>query len=150
MSDYRLVYYSANRLAGSDDTVLAEIDNILDASRRNNSLVDVTGALMFSRDYFGQVLEGPRGAIEATFERIQQDARHGDVALLEFAPIVARSFEQWSMAFVGGSSDATEHFDKIGRLTGFDPSRMMAEQLFAKLRDLVQESKRPLQRSAGH
>jgi FAD-dependent sensor of blue light len=137
MSDYRLVYYSANRLTGPDDEVLTQVKQILDASRRNNTLVDVTGALMFSKSYFGQVLEGPRGAIEVTFERIQQDGRHGDVALLDFAPIAARSFDRWSMAFVGATSSSSAALDAIGQMTGFDPDHLRAERLFEKLRDLV-------------
>ena len=141
MSDYRLVYYSANRLSGSDAEVLQQVEQILDTSRRNNNLVDVTGALMFTKNYFGQVLEGPRAAIEVTFERIQQDTRHGDVALLEFSPIAARSFDSWSMAFVGSAYNDSASFDKIGRMTGFDPSKQRAEELFEKLRDLVQNAK---------
>lgn len=133
MSDYRLVYYSANRLSGSPADLKAQIDAVLAVSRRNNSLVDVTGALMFTAQYFGQVLEGPRLALEATFERIQQDARHGEIAMLEFAPVPVRSFNNWSMAFVGPSSKITARFDDIGRLTGFDPSKLNAEELFQKM-----------------
>ena len=56
MTLYRLVYYSANRIGSL--TAAAEVDRILEASRRNNQLVGVTGALMFSDGFFGQVLEG--------------------------------------------------------------------------------------------
>ena len=143
MSDYRLVYYSANRLSGSPADMKAQIDAILAVSRRNNSLADVTGALMFSAQYFGQVLEGPRSALEATFERIQQDARHGDIAMLEFAPVPARSFDNWSMAFVGPSSNVTTGFDDIGRLTGFDPSKLDAEELFEKMVSFIKGAGAP-------
>lgn len=85
MSLYRLVYYTANRISTESETFQREVEQILAKSRRNNKLVGLTGALMFSAGYFGQVLEGSQAAIEATFERIQQDPRHGDVSLLEFA-----------------------------------------------------------------
>jgi len=140
VSNYRLVYYSANRLSGSDEDVKAEIEAILAVSRRNNSLVNVTGALMFTAQYFGQVLEGPASALEATFERIQQDARHGEIAMLEFAPVTARTFDSWSMAFIGPSPSIASGFDEIGRLTGFDPSKLDAEELFEKMASFVKSA----------
>jgi len=100
VTDYRLVYYSANRLTGSAAEVEAEIGQILATSRRNNDAVGVTGALLFSDGLFAQVLEGPQAVVEATFERIQRDDRHGDVQLLEFTAIDERSFQAWSMGYV--------------------------------------------------
>lgn len=56
---YHLVYYSRNRIpAGAD--LHAEIDSILKASQRNNSRAQVTGALIFNKGVFAQVLEGTR------------------------------------------------------------------------------------------
>lgn len=133
---YRLVYYSANRIRGTHDDVRAQIDQILYASRRNNRLAGVTGALMFSSGFFGQVLEGPRDAIEATFERIQQDARHGDVSLLEFAPTDSAAFGDWSMAFVGADDDAFAGW----RNADFNFSIITGELLLSKLQGLVAKS----------
>jgi len=130
---HRLVYYSANRIRGTHEDISAQIIQILDASRRNNRLVGLTGALMFSSGYFGQVLEGPQQAIEATFERIQQDSRHGDVSLLEFAAADKRSFEDWSMAFVGNAQDSFAEW----RNEGFDFGAVTGEVLLSKLRNLV-------------
>ncbi|MCX4198446.1 BLUF domain-containing protein [Methylobacterium organophilum] len=74
MSDlYRLVYASKNLLQGPEPEAMAAVRQILDASRRNNAALDVTGALMFNAGAFAQVLEGPRQGVEATFERIQRD-----------------------------------------------------------------------------
>ena len=70
---HRLVYYSRNCLEGTPEEISAGIRHILETSRTNNRRAAVTGALMFNRTYFAQVLEGPRDAVEATFERIQQD-----------------------------------------------------------------------------
>lgn len=47
---------------------------------------------MFNAGYFAQVLEGTQPAIESTFERIQQDRRHGSVHLLEFVAAPTRAF----------------------------------------------------------
>jgi len=133
--DYRLVYHSANRLESDQDQKHAQIEQILEKSRRNNAQVGVTGALMFNAGHFIQVLEGPPAAVEATFERIQQDDRHGDVALIQFEPIAQRGFSNWSMAYVGSSP--TDRLNGIGARSGFDPGKLDAETLFQRLRALL-------------
>ena len=140
MSDvYRLVYYSRNRIAGASADVAASIRSILQASRLNNPRVNVTGALMFNAGCFAQVLEGEREAVAHTFERIQQDERHGDVSLLSFAPAAGRAFPSWSMAFVGGAMDDAARYGTIAAESGFDPSRMSADAVFDTLRRLLIE-----------
>ena len=140
MSDlHRIVYYSRNRLAGGPDVVADQIRTILAASQRNNAPLGVTGALMFNSGCFAQVLEGPQEAIEATFERIQQDDRHGDVSLLEFSPIPHRFFPNWSMAYVGASRAHGAQFDAIADESGFSPSRMTGERLHEMLYSLTLE-----------
>ncbi len=43
MMIYRLVYYSANRIVGTDRELPQAVDEILAASRRNNAIVGITG-----------------------------------------------------------------------------------------------------------
>jgi hypothetical protein len=139
---YQLVYYSRNRNAASPDQMAATIRQILLASRRNNARVNVTGALMFNAGCFAQVLEGPRAAVEHTFERIQQDERHGDVSVLGFGPVAGRAFEGWSMSFVGESAENFQRFNVVAEESGYDPSRMTGEALFETLHRLVLEEER--------
>ena len=138
----RLVYYSRNRLTGSPEENAAAIRTILASSRRNNADANVTGALMFNAGCFAQVLEGPRNAVEQVFERIQQDPRHGDVSLLGFDPVPARSFENWAMAFAGASIDDATRYGTIAGETSFDPARMTSDALFETLHRLVLEDER--------
>ena len=133
MSLYRLVYISSNKISSSPGSFGAQVEQILSVSRRNNAAVGVTGALIFSSGFFGQVLEGPRTAVEATFERIQQDMRHSDVSLLEFKSAVARTFERWDMAYVGQDT-ATASAWSHGSI---DIGKLSAEDLLAKLHALV-------------
>jgi hypothetical protein len=145
MSDplHRLVYYSRNRVI-ADPPVLAEaIASILAASQRNNARLNVTGALMFNAGCFAQVLEGPRTAVEDTFEKIQQDERHGDVSLLAFDPAPARAFENWSMGFVGASVSDAARYGAMVSDSGFDPARMTGEALFEALHRLALEEEDP-------
>lgn len=140
MSDlYRLVYASKNLLQGSESEMTAAVRQILDASQRNNRAVDVTGALMFNTGAFAQVLEGPRRGVEATFERIQRDLRHGDVTVLQCGPAERRGFANWSMAFVGQSARGQERFSSLAAESGFDLSRLDGDQVFAMLHGLVME-----------
>ncbi|MGU3664277.1 BLUF domain-containing protein [Methylobacterium sp. A49B] len=140
MSDlYRLVYASKNLLQGSEAEMSAAVRQILDASQRNNRAVGVTGALMFNTGAFAQVLEGPRRGVEATFERIQRDLRHGDVTVLQCGPTESRSFATWSMAFVGQSARGQARFSSLAAESGFDLSRLDGDQVFAMLHGLVME-----------
>jgi hypothetical protein len=135
----RLAYYSRNLVIGSPETLKSEIASILAASRRNNATVGVTGALMFNSGCFAQVLEGPGAAVEAVFERIQQDERHGDVLLLAFEPTEARMFDGWSMGLVGASIDDAARYGSIVRESGYDPSRMTGDALFETMHRLALE-----------
>ena len=98
---YKLLYCSRNTIGGTADQQAGEIRQILASARANNSRRGITGALLFSGQCFAQVLEGPLDAVEATFERIQRDSRHGDVSLLEAGFVPQRDFPEWSMAFAG-------------------------------------------------
>lgn len=139
---YQLVYYSRNKVSGDEAVFGAEVNSILEVSRRNNQAAGITGALLFNAGVFAQVLEGPLAAIEATFERIQQDERHGDVSLLALEPVTHRSFPNWAMGFVGRSSAGEKRFARVGIASGFDPARLGGQKVHAILRDLtvVEES----------
>lgn len=136
---HRLVYYSRNHISDDDAVFVRNVDNILAKSRANNVRDQITGALLFNAGCFAQVLEGPLENVEAAFERIQQDDRHGDVSLLALDPITARSFPNWAMGFVGTSDTDAERFVGIGMSSGFDPSRLSGDQIHTLLRDLTIE-----------
>jgi hypothetical protein len=106
---YKILYCSKNLIEGENAKRDAEINQILQTSRRNNKEQNVTGALLFDSGYFAQALEGPRPAIERIFERIQRDPRHGDVTVLSSQTEGHRDFPEWSMAHVappGGAASA--------------------------------------------
>lgn len=136
---HRLVYYSRNRIAGPLGDA---VHGILEASRRNNAPLAVTGALMFNAGCFAQVLEGDRAVLESTFERIQQDPRHGDVSVLAFEPIAARSFGRWSMGFVGAYPDHAAAFADVAADSGFDPAAASGDEVLRTLHGLALEDER--------
>jgi len=110
---FRIVYCSRNTMPASDALSRTEIDQILSSARRNNKKCGVTGALLFNRGCFAQVLEGPRGAVEGVYETIACDPRHGNVTLLEAAPVSQRAFANWSMAYSGMIEDDRVNFSEL-------------------------------------
>ena len=109
---YRLVYVS--RSVHGPGGVEAEVASILAASRVNNQRAGITGALLFSTDWFAQTLEGPIDQVTATFERIQCDPRHRGTVILQAGWIEHRDFGAWSMAYTGPVTSDTLQFAQIG------------------------------------
>ena len=136
---YRLVYYSHNHITGGNEALEPELAQILEKSRQNNARDGITGALLFNSGCFAQVLEGPLEVVEAAFERIQQDDRHGEVSLLALEPVEQRSFPNWAMGFVGNRQGDAARYAAIGQASGFDPGRLDGNQLHALLKDLAIE-----------
>ncbi|KQQ35263.1 MULTISPECIES: BLUF domain-containing protein [Rhizobium/Agrobacterium group] len=136
---YRLVYYSRNQIGDDGAAFSSNVDEILAKSRVNNLRDEITGALLFNAGCFAQVLEGPLERVEAAFERIQQDERHGEVSLLAVDPISHRYFPNWAMGFIGTSEAHAKRFADVGSSSGFDPSRLSGEQIHTLLRDLAIE-----------
>ena len=136
---YRLVYISRNCIRGGDEDLGHEVTEILDVARRLNARAGLTGALMFNRRCFAQVLEGPFDDVQDTFERIQCDERHDRATILSFDPIESRGFSEWSMAFVGASTPALETFNRLTATGDFDPESLSGDSVFALVRQHLAE-----------
>lgn len=115
---FRLVYVSRNMLPPLVEAQDCQIDRVLTSSRRNNALLGITGALLFSADCFAQTLEGPMAAVETLFERIQWDDRHCDSIVLQAGPVDAREFGDWSMAYAGRQDADRLRFEALVSLPG--------------------------------
>jgi len=107
---YKIVYCSPNNISGTPDEITAEIQKILNSSRFNNVQAHVTGALLFNEGLFAQVLEGPVAGVEKIFEKIQRDARHSEVIVLESGTAAYRDFPEWSMAFAAPDGKSAPGF----------------------------------------
>ena len=77
----------------------SELADLLRHARNNNQRLGLTGMLLFSGGSFLQVLEGDADVVDAMYERIALDTRHGQVTLIIREPIAKRSFNDWSMGF---------------------------------------------------
>ncbi|WP_431305249.1 BLUF domain-containing protein [Sediminicoccus sp. BL-A-41-H5] len=97
---HRLAYVSRATAASGAESA-RHLAAILEVARRHNAEAGLTGALLHSRRWFAQVLEGERGALEALYARIARDPRHRDVTLLALHPAARRVFPRWSMVHAG-------------------------------------------------
>ncbi len=133
---HRVLYCSRNIIPGAIEAVAADVRGILAVSRVNNARDEVTGGLLFSEGCFAQVLEGPLDAVEAAFERIQCDARHCEVVVLQSGPITKRDFPDWSMAFVGTDA-ASSPLAKATLASAFSGQSSVGDDVLDMLKGLV-------------
>lgn len=92
---FQLVYVSQ----ATTSLQLDEIENILEASRANNQVNQVTGMLMYKDRLFVQILEGDRDQVLSVYERVKNDTRHQGVHIIEELEVAERQFDQWIMGF---------------------------------------------------
>jgi blue light- and temperature-responsive anti-repressor len=138
---YRLVYFSRSDLRPEE--LKASVEDILNASQRNNARVGVTGALMFNSGCFAQVLEGAQAAVEETFERIQRDMRHRETVVLMVEPTAHRAFSHWSMGYVGASTAESDMLSNVSETSGFDVKKLEGERVYDfLLRAMLEEAAR--------
>lgn len=106
MSLIQLIYTSA----AVKNMSQAELEAILETSVRNNTRDGLTGMLLYHDGSFMQAIEGDEAVVMATFHRIQQDLRHGQVFMIEQRAIPERCFSRFSMGFRKlASSDLSNH-----------------------------------------
>ncbi len=132
----RLIYHSVSLLVPARETEVRELNAILDASNRNNRSRDVTGAVIFDRDVFVQVLEGERDAVWSLYKNIRIDRRHGDVTLVEWVHDVRRQFGNWWMGGAERTGLNAPLFERFVRQGRFEPARMTAAETLSLMRDL--------------
>jgi hypothetical protein len=77
----------------------ADLDALLEVSRRNNARLEVTGMLLYHDGDFMQVLEGEEEAVREILRRIMADSRHSGILVLDDTPVPDREFAGWWMGF---------------------------------------------------
>lgn len=118
----RLIY--ASRAGDPGRGGLFEIVRvILLKSIHNNRMAAVTGLLVSGEGRFLQLLEGPAGEVEQTFERIRRDDRHGHVHVISRGVAERRMFRDWNMAQHHIVAADRSILAKVG-LTAFTPDAL--------------------------
>ncbi|HEY8615140.1 BLUF domain-containing protein [Phenylobacterium sp.] len=139
---HQLIYASRIAIPWPDQG--REVDQIIEASVRNNQAVDVTGLLLVHDGWFVQALEGPAEAVLNTYRRISDDARHGDCRVLHAGPGESRSFEDWHMCARHMTPADEAILDTLSMKGLFEPHRLTGKQALRLLKAVrgVQHSTR--------
>lgn len=120
MSLYRMIYCS--RAHALDEHAIRQI---LDACERNNPRDNITGMLLFTSDYFVQLLEGSRTNVNRRFfTTIAGDPRHSEVEIMYSATVDFRVFERWSMHYVPTLRSDDPRLRRFSANGAFDPYQM--------------------------
>ena len=131
----RLIYVSRM----TEDCDMSALQEILKLSRKNNKAKDITGVLCYDPSFFLQCLEGPRTAVNILYSEIQNDKRHTDVTLLEYADVEEREFADWSMAFLKSSELDKEIVQKYTIGKKFDTFKLNCNQARTFLLEIVEK-----------
>ena len=93
---------------------VSELVELIEQIRTKNERLGVTGLLLYSGGNVIQTLEGTPDAVDAVFDAIRSDPRHGDVHVVERREVDERSFATWSMGFRNVSAREVAELQDFG------------------------------------
>ncbi len=91
----QLLYFSHASREMSESDLL----ELLVEARESNTTHDVTGLLIYVRQFFIQCLEGHSDSITQLMHNIKNDERNQDFTVLLDRDILERGFPEWTMGF---------------------------------------------------
>ena len=118
-----------------------DVEHIINASKRNNPRLGITGALCWANGIFLQQLEGDRTAVNTLYRRIMADDRHRESIILDMAEISHRRFASWSMGLLTENKENRAIFLKYSGSAEFDPFSMRSATLSQFFGDIIQHVK---------
>lgn len=136
MAIVRLIYFSEFRVDINKGTMLLQVNDILDSSRRNNYKNNITGALVFDDNWFIQVLEGAPDDVWTLYKKIELDRRHANIQFLEMRSVPTRRFGNWLMGFAERVGKHAAIFAPYLYNGKFEPSYMTSELILSLMLDL--------------
>ncbi len=71
------------------------------AAEKNQSL-GISGSMVFRKNHFLQVLEGPIQNVNELYARLIKDIRHSGLVLVSYERIFTRDFQNWGMQYFDG------------------------------------------------
>ncbi|WP_435257642.1 diguanylate phosphodiesterase [Thioclava sp. FR2] len=99
-----IIYSSAAKTHFGPEELLA----LLGSARSKNTSLNISGMLLHIEGSFLQVIEGNEADIDALFETISEDPRHGNIVTIVRESIPRRAFSDWSMGFADISREDLE------------------------------------------
>lgn len=105
-----------------------ELSQLLSHAREKNSLLGVTGLLLYKDGLFLQVLEGAPEPVRRLYSKIAADPRHRACSVVQESAVPRRQFAEWSMGFRNLDDPA------VRRMPGYSPF-MENPRLFTEVKD---------------
>ena len=127
---YQLVYASKS----VDGFIEKDLIDILETSRKNNKEKHITGALVYNKGYFLQMLEGKQETVEALFNHITKDNRHEKVSRFFQGTADKRLFPDWYMGFF--QHDEYQNLDLSGLINFYEFQHPASQFFIEKLLDV--------------
>lgn len=125
---YTLTYISrAPEIRGEQRRLF--LHHLVQQADRKNQPLGVSGCLIHVDDYFIQLLEGPRGPLSDTYNRIATDERHREVAIVQASPVIVRQFTAPTLAAFDIDGTTNPVFTKYKVRPDFCPYQIAPDAL---------------------
>ncbi len=108
------------------------LDQLVDDASAKNQQLDLTGILVFSQNYFFQVIEGEESKVLELKAKIEQDPRHQHVKVLSNSPCQQRLFPNWGMEMISCFDSLAELCSGDFNPYSFDEAQALAFAQSAK------------------
>lgn len=115
------------------------VDAMVACAQERSRLLDVTGALICSRQHFAQYLEGPEAAVQELMTSIERDPLHHDVVRFAPSPTPSRRFSDWSLAYSKSSAYVENKLRSLAALNDRAHQLDEADRVLSMMRVLVDE-----------
>ena len=142
--DANLLFDISYRSLAVDTTSGKDVDAIIKTARSLNPEFDITGCIIYHRNIFFQIIEGPKKDILTLFDNIKNDERHKDIKVMWKGYKIRREFKNWALATISdegvldvqiqGSAKSLELSNVLGKL---DNSAIDSENLWRKVRNII-------------
>jgi hypothetical protein len=129
---HHLIYASRAK----EGLALKELQAVLDAAEIFNTENNITGALVFGRGMFLQVIEGERTRLSTLYHKLLKDERHMNIELMEFQEKPAREFPAWRMKLVRLPESNAGKSPRSLQGQPFDPFKLTAQTAIEVLKEL--------------
>ncbi|CAM4148298.1 BLUF domain-containing protein [Zobellia nedashkovskayae] len=142
--DANLLYDISYRSLAEDSLTGKDVDEIINIARLFNPQFNITGSIVFHRNIFFQIIEGPKKEVLTLFNNICNDRRHKDVQVMWQGFKMKREFDDWVMATISDEGELkveiqgnTKNLELSNLLGKVDKSAMDSENLWRKVRNII-------------
>lgn len=132
-------YVSKSRIDARDAKFA--VDEIVATSIERNRRQHITGALIFTGEYFAQILEGDAADLASVMASILVDPRHGEIEIIEKRQVSRRHFGNWSLAYSGPSLFVGRHLARLRDVHAAPDRRGDARWLNRLLREFTDQNR---------